>query len=138
MVSGNDAGCREIRDLTLGYIVESLSPAEQARFEAHLAACPECRRYADEMCDAAYLSCQELVELVTDYLEGALPPSERARFGRHLSICPGCQNYLDQMRETIRLAGRLTQESIEPTARRDLLNAFRDWKRGERTPEWKG
>src|SRR5438105_1464265 len=138
MVARNNAACQEVRALTLGYIVESVSPAERARFEAHLAACPDCRRYADEMRDAAYLSCQELVELVTDYLEGALPPTERARFERHLTICPGCETYLDQMRETIRLAGRLTEESIEPAARRDLLSAFRDWKRGERTPERQG
>jgi anti-sigma factor RsiW len=138
MVSGNDAACQESRDLTLGYIAESLSPAERASFEAHLAACPECRRYADEMRDAAYLSCQELVELVTDYLEGTLSRDEQARFERHLTICPGCETYLDQMRETIRLAGRLTEESIAPAARRDLLNAFRDWKRGERAPEPNG
>jgi anti-sigma factor RsiW len=138
MVARNDAACQEIRDLALGYIVESLAPDERARFEAHLVACPACRRYADELRDAAYLSCQELVELVTDYLEGALPPAEQARFERHLTICPGCENYLDQMRATIRLAGRLTEESIEPTARRDLLNAFRGWKQGARTREPNG
>ncbi|MGB8646763.1 MAG: zf-HC2 domain-containing protein [Anaerolineae bacterium] len=74
------------------------------------------------------LNCRELVELVTDYLEGKLPPEERARFEEHLSGCTGCGNYLDQVRRTIKIVGRLTEDSIEPAARQDLLKAFRDWK----------
>jgi anti-sigma factor RsiW len=76
------------------------------------------------------LNCQELVELVTDYLEGALPPAECARFEAHLTECDGCTRYLDQMRLTIAAIGRLTEESIEPEARADLLQLFRDWKAG--------
>jgi anti-sigma factor RsiW len=76
------------------------------------------------------LNCQELVELVTDYLEGALPPTECARFEAHLTECDGCTRYLDQMRLTIAAIGRLTEESIEPEARADLLQLFRDWKAG--------
>jgi anti-sigma factor RsiW len=76
------------------------------------------------------LNCQELVELVTDYLEGALPPAEFARFEAHLTECDGCTRYLDQMRLTIAAIGRLTEESIEPEARADLLQLFRDWKAG--------
>ncbi len=74
------------------------------------------------------LSCQELVELVTDYLEGALPPADCARFEAHLIECDGCTRYLEQMRLTIAAVGRLTEESIEPSARADLLRLFRDWK----------
>jgi hypothetical protein len=33
------------------------------------------------------------------------------------------------MRLTIRAAGRLTEDSIEPAARDRLLDLFRDWKR---------
>ena len=77
------------------------------------------------------LSCQELVELVTEYLEDALNPGERARFERHLGICPGCQTYLDQIRQTIRGTGRLTEESLEPETREQLLDLFRNWKRGQ-------
>jgi len=76
------------------------------------------------------LTCQELVELVTDYLQYTLPSAERERFEQHLARCDGCTNYLEQMRRTIRVVGRLTEESIEPQARRDLLQVFRDWAKG--------
>jgi predicted anti-sigma-YlaC factor YlaD len=74
------------------------------------------------------LTCKELVELVTDYLEERLRPSERLRFERHLVGCKSCRNYLDQMRETIRLLGRLDEDSIPAPMRERLLRAFRDWK----------
>jgi len=69
------------------------------------------------------LTCREMVELMNDYLEGAL-----ARFEAHLSICDPCTTYLAQVRETIRLAGRVTEESLPPAVRDELLQAFRDWK----------
>jgi anti-sigma factor RsiW len=74
------------------------------------------------------LSCKELVELVTDYLEGRLTRGERRRFEGHLKDCPYCRNYVEQMRLVIRALGRLTEESISPRARDELLVAFRDWK----------
>ena len=77
------------------------------------------------------LSCQELVELVTDYLEGALPSIEQARFEAHLIGCDGCTRYLEQLRLTITAMGRLTDETLEPSARDDLLRRFRDWKAGD-------
>ena len=76
------------------------------------------------------LTCQELVELVTEYLEGAMPPTERTRFEAHLAGCSGCRNYLNQMKQTIRFAGRLTKEALEPQAKADLLKLFHDWKKG--------
>jgi anti-sigma factor RsiW len=76
----------------------------------------------------AELTCKELVEIVTDYLEDRLPPAERQRFEQHLVGCEGCANYLDQMRQTIRLVGRLSEESISAPNRERLLRAFRDWK----------
>ena len=76
------------------------------------------------------LSCQELVELVTDYFEDALTPSERDRFEAHLTGCAGCQTYLEQMRQTIRATGRLSEESLEPGVREQLLKVFRSWTRG--------
>jgi anti-sigma factor RsiW len=78
------------------------------------------------------LSCRELVELVTDYLEDALSPAERVRFEEHLIACPGCQTYLEQMRQTIDVLGRVTEESLEPAAGDQLLDLFRNWKRGDR------
>ena len=79
---------------------------------------------------ADQISCQELVELVTAYLEDALPPDERRRFENHLSACPHCRLYLEQMRQTIAATGTLTEEIIAPSAREELLRAFRTWKAG--------
>jgi len=41
--------------------------------------------------------------------------------------------YLDQMRLTIRTLGKLTEESIPPQAKEDLLRVFLDWKRAQET-----
>ena len=81
------------------------------------------------MKDTTDLTCRDLVELVTDYLEGALSPAQRARFEAHLEKCTGCWNYLAQMRQTIKLAGKLSEESLAPQARDDLLGVFRNWKK---------
>ena len=75
------------------------------------------------------LTCKELVELITEYIEGALPADARARMDRHLSGCEGCTNYLEQMRQTIRLTGKLREESLTSRQRDDLLELFRDWKK---------
>lgn len=74
------------------------------------------------------LTCQELVEIITDYLEDTLSPAERRRFEDHLSGCSGCRNYVEQMRQTIRLAGHLSEEMVVESARDALLQVFRDWK----------
>lgn len=81
---------------------------------------------------AEEMSCRDLVELVSDYLEGALPAPERARFESHLAGCEPCRTYIEQVRQTIAAAGRLTEESLKPHVREQLLEAFRGWKR-ERT-----
>jgi predicted anti-sigma-YlaC factor YlaD len=79
--------------------------------------------------DVEQLSCQELVELVTEYLEGAMTPEDRARFDDHLAACGNCRDYLDQMRTTIRLTGSLTPAAMSAEAERELLDAFRNWRR---------
>jgi len=76
------------------------------------------------------LTCQELVELVTEYLEGKLPAAKRAQFDEHLAVCPGCRIFVEQMRQTIRAVGKLTQESIRPEIRQELVQIFQDWKKG--------
>lgn len=73
------------------------------------------------------LTCRELVELVTEYLEGTLPAEHRARFESHLTKCDGCTAYLQQFRHTIRITGKLSEETLEPEARDKLLHLFRDW-----------
>ena len=73
------------------------------------------------------LSCREVVQLVTEYLEDTMAPETRLRFERHIAICPPCRGFLGQMRETLRVSGKLTEESLSPEARETLLEAFRDW-----------
>jgi predicted anti-sigma-YlaC factor YlaD len=82
-----------------------------------------------DMTNDTDLTCQELVELVTDYLEGSLSAQARVRFEEHLAKCTGCHNYLAQMRRTIGVLGQLSEESIPPQARDDLLGVFRNWKK---------
>lgn len=74
------------------------------------------------------LSCRELVRLVTDYLAGALSETDVRRFDAPLTACDGCTTYLAQVRDTIRITGTLTEESLVPEARDELLAAFRTWK----------
>jgi predicted anti-sigma-YlaC factor YlaD len=75
------------------------------------------------------MACKALVELVTEYFEDKLSPVEKARFELHLRGCSGCRNYLEQMRETIRMVGRLTEESLSPAAQQEHLAIFRDWRK---------
>jgi anti-sigma factor RsiW len=77
------------------------------------------------------MACQELVELVTTYLDGSLPRSDRRRFRAHISGCDHCTAYVEQMRLVIEATGTITEDDLEPTAREELLDAFRGWK-GER------
>jgi predicted anti-sigma-YlaC factor YlaD len=74
------------------------------------------------------LSCQEVVELVTNYLENALSPMDRARFEAHLAGCSGCQIYLDQMRTTLRSVGALSEDTLAPVVREQLVQTFHRWK----------
>ena len=74
------------------------------------------------------LTCREIVQLITEYLEDTMPPETRLRFERHVAICPACRGFLAQMRETLRLSGEITEESLSPAMRDELLAAFRDWK----------
>ena len=76
---------------------------------------------------SAGLSCADLVELVTEYLEDALDPRTRLRFEGHLAECEGCDIYLEQMRQTMKLLGRIPQETLSQPARERLLAAFRGW-----------
>ena len=73
------------------------------------------------------ITCRELVRIVTEYLEGALALDERTRFEQHLVYCKGCSVYLRQMRDTLRGTGRLSEESVPPSARDELLRAFRSF-----------
>ncbi|MDP9353753.1 MAG: zf-HC2 domain-containing protein [Chloroflexota bacterium] len=41
--------CQELVDLVTDYLDEALPPSERARFEAHIADCPYCDAYLDQM-----------------------------------------------------------------------------------------
>ena len=41
--------CRELVDVITDYLEETLSEADRARFDAHIAECPYCRSYLDQM-----------------------------------------------------------------------------------------
>ena len=85
-------------------------------------------RFRKKAAQPDVLTCRELVRLVTDYLEGVLSENDRHRFDAHLASCDGCTTYVAQVRDTIRIAGTLTEESLAPEARDELLTAFRTWK----------
>ena len=44
-VSEREMACRELVEAITGYLEGALSPADEARFEAHLEACSGCRMY---------------------------------------------------------------------------------------------
>ena len=81
------------------------------------------------MSEGNEMTCQQVVKIINDYLEGALADADRERFETHLQGCEGCRRYLHQMRTTVRIAGTLTEESVDPAAKDELLRLFRDWNR---------
>ena len=75
------------------------------------------------------LTCKEVVELVTEYLEQALLPETQAAFEEHVEGCPGCTIYIEQVRQSIDMLHQLTEESMFPETKEELLQVFRGWKK---------
>jgi anti-sigma factor RsiW len=75
------------------------------------------------------MTCRQVVELMTDYLEGMLPATDRARFEEHIAGCDGCRAYLAQLRVTRDLVGRIADETMPASVERELIEAFRNWRR---------
>jgi anti-sigma factor RsiW len=44
-----DLTCQELVELVTDYLDDALTPRDRARFDAHLAICPGCRTYLDQM-----------------------------------------------------------------------------------------
>jgi anti-sigma factor RsiW len=44
-----DLSCQELVELVTDYLEDALAPGERARFDAHLAECPGCDRYLEQM-----------------------------------------------------------------------------------------
>jgi anti-sigma factor RsiW len=77
------------------------------------------------------LRCEELVGLVTDYLDDALSAEQRHGVEEHLAVCRGCMQHVGQMRLTIKAVQGLHEEALPPPTREELLELFREWRRGE-------
>lgn len=73
------------------------------------------------------MTCREAVALVTAYLDGALGSSDLDRFERHLGECPHCREHVKQVQATIRVAGQVRPDDLEPDAREDLMDLYRRW-----------
>ncbi|HEY7093306.1 MAG TPA: zf-HC2 domain-containing protein [Ktedonobacterales bacterium] len=41
--------CKELVELVTDYLDDALTPLDRARFDAHLAICPGCQTYLDQM-----------------------------------------------------------------------------------------
>ena len=77
------------------------------------------------------LRCEELIGLVTDYFDDALSAEQRHGVEEHLAVCRGCTQHVRQMRVTIKAVQGLREESLPPPTREELLELFREWRRGE-------
>jgi len=49
MIHSNDLICKELVELVTEYLENSLPLGEKAQFEAHLAVCPGCQTYLEQM-----------------------------------------------------------------------------------------
>ena len=71
MTHSNDLSCKELVELVTEYLENSLPLSEKAQFEAHLALCPGCRIYLDQM--------RQTVHAVGHLTEESLDPTTRDR-----------------------------------------------------------
>jgi anti-sigma factor RsiW len=44
-----DLSCQELVELVTDYLEDALAPTERARFDAHVAECPGCELYVEQM-----------------------------------------------------------------------------------------
>jgi anti-sigma factor RsiW len=61
--------CRELVELVTDYLEDALPPAERTRFEEHLAICPGCVTYLEQI--------RTTVQTVGTLREESIPPSTR-------------------------------------------------------------
>ena len=69
MTHSNDLSCKELVELVTEYLEDSLPLGEKAQFEAHLAVCPACRTYLEQM--------RQTVHTVGHLTEESLDPTPR-------------------------------------------------------------
>ena len=66
MAKAEEMSCRELVEIITEYLEGTLPPAERARFEAHLAVCPGCQTYLDQM--------RQTVRALGRLTEQSIPP----------------------------------------------------------------
>jgi len=69
MTHSNDLNCKELVELVSEYLENSVPLGEKAQFEAHLAVCPGCRTYLEQM--------RQTVHAVGHLMEESLDPPTR-------------------------------------------------------------
>ncbi len=69
MTPSNDLSCKELVELVTEYLENSLPLGPKAQFEAHLAVCPGCRIYLEQM--------RQTVHTVGHLTEESLDPTTR-------------------------------------------------------------
>jgi anti-sigma factor RsiW len=62
--------CRELVELVTDYLEGALSPADQARFDAHIAGCEGCTMYLRQM--------REMLELLGELTTDSISPQAEA------------------------------------------------------------
>jgi len=84
-MAAREMTCKELVELVTDYLEDALSPAERARFEAHLGRCDGCTNYLDQMRRTIALSGQlteesialrvqeELLQVFQDWKKGRQP-----------------------------------------------------------------
>ena len=92
MTHSNDLSCKELIELVTEYLENSLPLREKAQFEAHLAVCPGCRIYLEQMRQtvhaAGHLTEESLDPDNARQAPGTIPQLEKPR----LKVAPAsCQ-----------------------------------------------
>jgi predicted anti-sigma-YlaC factor YlaD len=64
--------CRELVELVTDYLEGSLSASDSKRFEEHLALCPGCRNYLDQMRTTVRLTGALRAETIAPRMRGEL------------------------------------------------------------------
>ena len=75
--------CREFVELVTDYLEGRMAPADRARFEEHLAICPGCQTYVDQMREtlgyrARYTTAETFADFARSRGPGLVPPEALA------------------------------------------------------------
>lgn len=89
MTAVDPAACDEYVDRLLGWVEETISPAELEEVDRHLAGCPACTAYVELIEDAV---CEEIQRQIDPYLDRELSGDDLDRVQRHLAVCERCTN----------------------------------------------